>query len=296
VALALSLLGLSSVPRNNPRIPNLPAARVRLNLNAIVLDSQRTRFSRAGICDGTKLAVSSAVTSYQRTSGQPRPWIQAHCCHNESRGRRSRSRVDAWKTCVAVEKMHRIRKDSAMTPARRYLPALATLLLAFLVLSFLPPVAFATCTAPKNVVEAEDCLPGLPASQWYVDGASSANIQGFTTDISVNTGQTIFFKISTSAVSYRIDIYRRTHGRNSISATYWLVLLATSRSSSPLSERTLRAPGIRSRLTTSSNRIERYGEDAASLRMWKCQERTSRAESCFVPSVTDGDNQSGEQR
>jgi hypothetical protein len=95
-----------------------------------------------------------------------------------------------------------------MTPARRYLPALATLLLAFLVLSFFPPVAFATCAAPKNAIEAENCLTGTPANQWYVDGAGSPNIQGFTTDISVNAGQTIFFKISTSAVSYRIDIYR----------------------------------------------------------------------------------------
>jgi len=95
-----------------------------------------------------------------------------------------------------------------MTPARRYLPALATLLLAFLVLSFLPPVAQATCTAPKNPIEAENCLPGTPASQWYVQAAGSPNIQGFATDASVNLGQTIFFKISTSAVSYRIDIYR----------------------------------------------------------------------------------------
>ncbi len=95
-----------------------------------------------------------------------------------------------------------------MTPARRYLPALATLLLTFLVLSFLPPVALATCAAPKNAIEAENCLPGTPASQWYVDGSGSSNIQGFTTDISVNVGQTIFFKISTPAASYRIDIYR----------------------------------------------------------------------------------------
>src|SRR5467141_4932626 len=95
-----------------------------------------------------------------------------------------------------------------MTPARRYLPALATLPLAFLVLSFLPPVALATCTAPKNAIETENCLPGTPASQWYVQGAGSPNIQGFTTDISVNVGQTIFFKISTPAASYRIDIYR----------------------------------------------------------------------------------------
>src|SRR6267378_3552130 len=68
--------------------------------------------------------------------------------------------------------------------------------------------AFATCTAPKNAIEAENCLPGNPPSQWYVAGAGSPNIQGFATDISVNAGQTIFFKISTSAASYRIDIYR----------------------------------------------------------------------------------------
>src|SRR5258706_3983151 len=95
-----------------------------------------------------------------------------------------------------------------MMLARRYLPALPTLLLAFLVPSFLPPVAFATCTAPKNAIEAENCLPGTPTNQWYVDGAGSPNIQGFTTDISVNVGQTIFFKFSTPAPSYRIDIYR----------------------------------------------------------------------------------------
>ncbi len=99
-------------------------------------------------------------------------------------------------------------KDSAMTPAHRYVPAVATRLLAFFVLSFLPPVAFATCTAPKNPIEAENCLPGTPASQWYVQGPGSANIQGFTTDISVNAGQSISFKISTNAASYRIDIYR----------------------------------------------------------------------------------------
>src|SRR2546422_269741 len=101
-----------------------------------------------------------------------------------------------------------MRKDPAMTPARRYLPALATLLLAFVVLALLPPVAQATCTAPQNAIEAENCLPGTPASQWYVQAAGSPNIQGFTTDISVNAGQTIFFKISTNAPSYRIDIYR----------------------------------------------------------------------------------------
>src|ERR1700756_196218 len=68
--------------------------------------------------------------------------------------------------------------------------------------------AFATCSAPRNAIEAENCLPGNPSSQWYVSGTGSKNIQGFTTDISVNAGQTVFFKISTIAVAYRIDIYR----------------------------------------------------------------------------------------
>src|SRR5258708_32005850 len=97
-----------------------------------------------------------------------------------------------------------------MMPARRYLSALATLLLAFLVLSFLPPVALGqgTCTAPKRAIEAENCLPGTSPSQWYVAGAGSPNIQGFATDISVNASQTIFFKISTNAAPFRIDIYR----------------------------------------------------------------------------------------
>jgi hypothetical protein len=68
--------------------------------------------------------------------------------------------------------------------------------------------AFATCTAPQNPIEAENCLPGTPASQWYVDGVGSPNIQGFATDISVNAGQTISFKVSTNASSWRMYIYR----------------------------------------------------------------------------------------
>jgi len=68
--------------------------------------------------------------------------------------------------------------------------------------------AFATCTVPKNAIEAENCQPGTPSSQWYINGAGSPNIVGFTTDISVNIGQTVSFKISTNALSWRIDIYR----------------------------------------------------------------------------------------
>src|SRR6266446_5237706 len=86
--------------------------------------------------------------------------------------------------------------------------AFTRVLLLMLVHASLAFSAFATCMAPKNAIDAENCLAGNPPSQWYVQGAGSPNIRGFTTDISVNVGQTIFFKISTNAISWRIDIYR----------------------------------------------------------------------------------------
>jgi len=68
--------------------------------------------------------------------------------------------------------------------------------------------AVASCTAPRNAIEAENCLPGNSPNQWYVYGTGSTNIQGFTTDISVNAGETVYFKVSTIFPLYRIDIYR----------------------------------------------------------------------------------------
>jgi hypothetical protein len=68
--------------------------------------------------------------------------------------------------------------------------------------------SFASCIAPQNPIEAENCLPGTPTSAWYLDNAGSPNIVGFTTDISVNAGQTVYFKVMTNALAYRIEIYR----------------------------------------------------------------------------------------
>src|SRR3981189_2914748 len=85
--------------------------------------------------------------------------------------------------------------------------AFQRILLLTLTHSLLGVSAFATCSAPRNAIAAENCLPGNPSSQWYVSGTGSKNIQGFTTDISVNAGQTVIFKISTTAVAYRIDIF-----------------------------------------------------------------------------------------
>src|SRR5687767_13262068 len=64
------------------------------------------------------------------------------------------------------------------------------------------------CTAPLNPIVAENCKTGNPASEWEVAGAGDASIQGFATDISVNKGQTIRFKVKTPATGYRLDIYR----------------------------------------------------------------------------------------
>ena len=62
--------------------------------------------------------------------------------------------------------------------------------------------------AQSNPIVVENSLPGNPPSEWDVDGAGDTTIQGFATDISVNKGQTIRFKVKTDATNYRLDIYR----------------------------------------------------------------------------------------
>jgi hypothetical protein len=72
-----------------------------------------------------------------------------------------------------------------------------------------PAGAAGPCGPPVvNPVACENSQPGAPPSQWDVSGAGSSTIQGFATDISVNVGQTVHFKIKTPARSYRLDIYR----------------------------------------------------------------------------------------
>ena len=73
----------------------------------------------------------------------------------------------------------------------------------------LPVAGAATCDPGlQNPIVCENQLPGNPQSEWDVSGAGSATIQGFATQISVDQGDTVFFKISTVASNYRIDIYR----------------------------------------------------------------------------------------
>jgi hypothetical protein len=68
---------------------------------------------------------------------------------------------------------------------------------------------FLVTAKAQNPIVTENALAGTPKSTWDVSGAGDQTIQGFATDISVNKGQTVHFKIETSpAASYTITIYR----------------------------------------------------------------------------------------
>ncbi|MEQ1956581.1 DUF4082 domain-containing protein [Mesorhizobium yinganensis] len=68
--------------------------------------------------------------------------------------------------------------------------------------------ALDAAAAATNPIVLENQKTGNPESEWGIDGAGSSNIEGFATEISVNRGQTVSFKIDTNSANYRIDIYR----------------------------------------------------------------------------------------
>lgn len=60
-----------------------------------------------------------------------------------------------------------------------------------------------------NPIVLENQLAGNPQSEWDIVGIGDTNIQGFSTDISVNVGQRVDFKIDDVVTApYRLDIYR----------------------------------------------------------------------------------------
>ncbi|MCB0095141.1 MAG: hypothetical protein KDE46_05435, partial [Caldilineaceae bacterium] len=61
---------------------------------------------------------------------------------------------------------------------------------------------------PSNKIVQENLRPGAPATEWDINGWGDSSIQGFGHDISINVGETIYFKIKTDSTDYRIDIYR----------------------------------------------------------------------------------------
>ena len=67
----------------------------------------------------------------------------------------------------------------------------------------------APCTPPVvNAVACENTQPGVPPSQWEVDGSGDDTIQGFATAMSVNKGDTISFKIKSATANFHVDILR----------------------------------------------------------------------------------------
>ena len=60
----------------------------------------------------------------------------------------------------------------------------------------------------SNRIVAENQLNGSPPSDWDIQETQNWTIEGFATEISLNAGATVDFKINTSSTNYRIDIYR----------------------------------------------------------------------------------------
>src|SRR5215470_11082115 len=78
--------------------------------------------------------------------------------------------------------------------------ALAVLLSMLSLVNARPAAAAGPCGPPvTSVIACENTLPGDPPSDWQVSGAGDPTIQGFATSMSVNVGQTVFFKINTPA-------------------------------------------------------------------------------------------------
>jgi len=68
--------------------------------------------------------------------------------------------------------------------------------------------AAAPCDPPVNAIVCENSKQGTSPGIWDIPGAGDESIQGFATDISVNRGSAVQFKIKTPATAYRLDIYR----------------------------------------------------------------------------------------
>ncbi|HTN44167.1 MAG TPA: DUF4082 domain-containing protein, partial [Nitrospiria bacterium] len=96
--------------------------------------------------------------------------------------------------------------------ATGWLLAMAQAMAYVIVCGMAPPSAqgqtFACSPPAANPIVCENSKSGNPSSEWDIVGAGDPSLQGFATDISVNQGQTVHFKIETDAAAYHLDIYR----------------------------------------------------------------------------------------
>ncbi|MEX1079864.1 MAG: DUF4082 domain-containing protein [Homoserinimonas sp.] len=102
-----------------------------------------------------------------------------------------------------VEYPHR-RRRSALS----FGVAIALIAALLVVVDESPVVAADPCGPSGNQITCENSKPGVAPEVWDIDGAGDSSIQGFSTDISVNVGNRVDFKIDSDARRYTIDIYR----------------------------------------------------------------------------------------
>jgi hypothetical protein len=96
---------------------------------------------------------------------------------------------------------------SAWRAVRRATAACGALVLTTAALSVVRIAPAAAVTCSPNPVVCENTKAGAPATEWDVDGAGDDRLQGFATDMSVNTGNPVSFKIQ-AQIPYTVDIYR----------------------------------------------------------------------------------------
>ena len=97
---------------------------------------------------------------------------------------------------------------SMITPAGRRGPVLLVVLAIVGTLLVVAPPQPAQAACSGNAITCENEQLGTPASEWDVEGAGDPTIQGFGTQISVNAGSQIQFKVDTTAAAFSIKIYR----------------------------------------------------------------------------------------
>jgi len=76
---------------------------------------------------------------------------------------------------------------------------------AILLLGAVPAASLAACS---NATQCENQITGADPSTWEIEGAGDPTLQGFATQMSVNKGENISFKISSATSAYHIDILR----------------------------------------------------------------------------------------
>src|SRR5882724_1769038 len=132
---------------------------------------------------------------------------------------------EEWMNCLSASralKLKRVKKsEPANAPAlvrRAFKPrstgVFKSILIALLLVlcglsgSSAQGQTFGCSPAMANDIVCENSKIGNPSSEWDVTGGGDTTIQGFATDISVNQGGTVVFKILTNARAYTINIYR----------------------------------------------------------------------------------------